>query len=361
MISDPDQNLLADKAFQTIIDEAEKSFRNAKARYDSSVQSAEQDEVVQAASSNAQADTPSLPLTEFVFQFETLALIGKGSHGNVYKVKEKTTNELYACKDIQMSKPSLRTRTKGEVKDEILLLKKLRHTHIITISNYSEVDTGFSILLEPLADQDLKEFLKDCAKKDFPDDITNMILPWFACLLHALKFAHAENIKHRDIKPANILVKRSHVYLSDFSLGVDFTGQDASVATDEVAAGTMRYRAPETSANGGGGRKADVFSLGCVYSEMFTVVCRKPLEELGNRSKAEHKTDFFRESLPTVKDWLIELKDKSASDMNIKKLWKVIRCMIQEELGMRHTAQEALDLMKKGEAKTPDLSCLHIH
>ena len=335
-----------------IIEEAGNSFSNAKANYDQSVKMAEQSE---AASSSEKSDI-SQGLTGFEFEFQTLNFIGEGAHGKVYRVEEKSTQELYACKDIQMSKPSLKGMKKGEVKGEILRLKKLHHPHIVKISAYSQTDTGFRILMEPLADYDLKEFLTDCAKQGFPSDKTKIILPWFSCLLRALKFTHLRNIKHSDIKPANILVKESRVFLSDFSLAKDFE-QDMSVAVDEVAVGTLRYRAPETKNNQAGGRKADVFSLGCVYSEMLTVFCGIPFEEFRERCKAEHRTDLFRDGLPTVVEWLANLKKKLSTDGNVKLMCNTVRRMISEDPDVRFSAHEALRSIDD----VPDLSCRHIH
>lgn len=291
---------------------------------------------------------------EFKLEFKPVKSIGKGSHGTVYSVAEQTTKELYACKEISVSESS---RSRDEVMQEILTLKKMRHTHIVTISVYSQTKTGFRILMEPLAECDLKQFMIECAKQGFPPDKTRLILSWFGCLLHALKFAHANSIKHRDIKLGNILVKLSHVYLSDFSLAKDFTEEESSVAVDERAAGTLRYRAPETQGNVGGRRKADVFSLGCVYAEMLTVICHKPFEELGKRCKDEHKTDIFRDSLPAVVTWLDKLKKASKDEQKISIMWKTIRSMIDEELDMRHTADEAL----KSVEEIPESRCSHVH
>ena len=293
-------------------------------------------------------------LKSFEVEFRTLEEIGEGAHGKVYRVEEKSTQELYACKDIQMSKPSFRGRKKSDVKGEILRLKKLHHPHIVKIAVYSQTDTGFRILMEPLADYDLKVFLTDCADEGFPSEKTKIILPWFSCLLHALNFTHKETIKHSDIKPANILIKKSRVFLSDFSLAVDF-GQDMSVAVDEVAVGTLRYRAPETKNGKAGGRKADVFSLGCVYSEMLTVFCGISVEEFRGKHKAKHKTDLFRDGLPTVMEWLGNLRKKSAKDENVKAMYKTIRDMIEEEDAVRPKAHEAL----KSIEGISDLSCVH--
>lgn len=352
----PNQSLLTNKPFETILEEARNSLSNAKDTYDLRVKTAEESE---AASSAGQSGAYFQPPKDFSLEFQTVKEIGKGAHGTVYRVEEKTTKELYACKDIQLANSSLEGMNPSEVKDEILILKKLHHTHIVTISAYSQTRTGFRILMQPLADYDLKDFLIDCAKKGFPPIKTETILPWFECLLHALEFAHRAKVKHRDIKPGNILVKDSHVYLSDFSLAKDFSAQDTSVAVGEVAAGTMRYRAPETKNNGAGGRQADVFSLGCVYSEMLTVVCGRSFEELCEWRKAQHSTDLFRESLPAVRTWLRRLRSESPNDKKrkVSDMCKTIHGMIEEELDIRHSTQQALASVKV----ILELRCVHIH
>ena len=248
----------------------------------------------------------------------------------------------------------MRGSEKKDVKNEIVILKRLRHTHIVTISAYSEEGNGFNILMEPVADKNLGEFLDHCTADGYPPEKTDLIYPWFGCLLPALRFAHSMNVTHRDIKLANILIKGTHVYLSDFSLAKDFTGQDASTSHDEKAKGTMRYRAPETKNNVAGGRKADVFALGCVYSEMFTVTHDESLEAFRNERLTENDSDLFRDCLPTIQNWLHSLsqvKGDPLSDM----LVLLIRTMIQENKDKRHSCQQALVLVENQQ----QLRCTH--
>lgn len=301
---------------------------------------------------------------DFTLDFKCVEFIGEGAHGTVYSVEEQSTKQLFACKNIEFASSR---RSRNDVKKEILALQKMRHTHIVTISLYSQTMTGIRILILPLADYDLKQFMTKCAQQDFPADMTKSILSWFGCLLQALRFAHSNRVKHRDIKLENILIKNTetklgnlvqgfHVYLSDFSLAKDFTGEEASVAVDEMPAGSPRYRAPEIRATVGGGRKADVFSLGCVYAEMLSVVCHKHFEELKNWCEAEHQTDIFRDSLPAMETWPAQLKgDLEGTTRRI--MWKTIRNMIHRDLDMRHTADEAL----KSVEEIPDVRCSHVY
>ncbi len=86
-------------------------------------------------------------------------------------------------------------------------------------------------------------------------------------------------VKHRDIKPSNILIKDRQPYLADFGLAKDFSGQDSSISQSTFVEGTPVYFAPENQPRERHGRPADIFALGCVFSEMLTIGNYKSLED----------------------------------------------------------------------------------
>jgi serine/threonine-protein kinase PknK len=83
---------------------------------------------------------------------------------------------------------------------------------------------------------------------------------WVAGALAAL---HDAGIVHGDVKPANIVVRDTRACLVDLGLAGAFEGADG------VAAGTLRYLAPEVLA-GERGPAGDLFALGVTLAECLT-------------------------------------------------------------------------------------------
>ncbi|KAF9227735.1 kinase-like protein [Gyrodon lividus] len=90
---------------------------------------------------------------------------------------------------------------------------------------------------------------------------------YYANIVCALNFLHANGIVHRDLKPANILIKPDgYIALVDFGLS-----KPESDAQTWSMVGTPIYMAPELySSQSGIGRGVDWFSSGIVLYEMIT-------------------------------------------------------------------------------------------
>ena len=160
---------------------------------------------------------------------------------------------------------------------------------------------------------------------------------FFPCLAQALKFIHNHATRHMDIKPKNIFIKerlsnvntgrRYHIYIADFGTSSSYIDVSQTAAWTGK---TLKYCAPEVSPSNSStnplvskwGRPADVFSLGCVYAEMLTVLACKQIaffdafragsitldgQELP--SAPGHTADAtFHGNLPRVGDWLQSLR-----------------------------------------------------
>jgi serine/threonine protein kinase len=218
-------------------------------------------------------------------------------------------------------------------------MRKLIHPHIASVLFWLKGPGSCSIFMEPSADYNLRGYLDKCCEDGHPPNTLETITPWFGCLLHALAFAHARKITHRDIKPANILVKNGQVFLADFGEAKDFSQLAMSMTSNYMMCGTPVYRAPEVTPGNPRGLPADVFSLGCVFSEMLTVCSGRSLTDYQEWRKApELEFPFmFRANLKKVREWINKLE---SSEELIDPLSYLIKLMLKEDPKTRSSAQQ---------------------
>lgn len=99
---------------------------------------------------------------------------------------------------------------------------------------------------------------------------------YFGCLAQAVSYLHKSTvrIRHKDIKPENVVIDGfGFPLLTDFGLSKHFeTGQHSQGPT----AKTLKYADPEAMQETQRDERSDVFSLGCVFLEMVTVLLGKP-------------------------------------------------------------------------------------
>lgn len=267
--------------------------------------------------------------------------LGIGTYGEVSMVMEATSGKTYARKLVRIRNrhdDRARQLVEQQVKTEVDIMQRLRHHHIASVLFYVKDVSSFSLIMLPVGDYDLRQFLESvCAQAAFPRDEIRHLDSWFGSLISALAYAHGEQIKHEDIKPSNILIKDHRVYLADFGSAKDFSQLEASTSTDHLVAGTPVYWPPETNARG---RRADVFSLGCVFSEMLTVRQRSSLADY-RTARFVSETDYgyaFRKNLDGVDKWLTHLDGVRERNSIQAFLLEVIAKMLKQDPEERLTA-----------------------
>ena len=282
-------------------------------------------------------------------RFKWVRYLGKGTYGHVSEVYETTTGNVYAQKLIRLGDDNqARNVIEEQVKNEVAIMQRLRHHHIASvIFSVRETDAhatthAFSMIMLPVGDFDLRYFLEKCVEESFLEENVRLLDSWFGCLVSALAFAHNQKVKHEDIKPSNILIRENQPYLADFGSAKDFSKSDISVSPDYLVKGTPVYWPPEEKKYRG--RPADVFALGCVFSEMLTVRQHRSLEEY---REARHVPDIdngfaFKMNLPKAIEWLKNLD-------GVDKHHAVRHLILKQTLGM--LAQDPQDRPEAREIK----------
>lgn len=202
---------------------------------------------------------------ENLSEYNYLGELGRGSCGEVYKVK--VDGKKYAIKSIQYNNDSDFNDLPEYVINEITALRFLRHNNIINIIKVFIVNGHVQILM-PYYKYDLYQWI-------ISEEITgNGIKNIMYQLLQATHYMHIMGYIHRDIKPQNILVEytdKIHIKLIDFNLS-KYTGIIHRPMEKMVQ--TLWYRAPELLLGDDNyDYSIDIWSIGCVLLE---IINKKP-------------------------------------------------------------------------------------
>jgi serine/threonine protein kinase len=232
---------------------------------------------------------------EFEQRYRYVSHLGHGNSGTVEEVLDQITGRIYARKTIRLSGTTFSREAATKIfQNEVKTFLSLeQHHHIIRIHTTYATSKALCILLEPVAREgDLDEYLADYEQLMRSTNITNpravaitaTLEKGFGCLAAGLAFMHERRIRHKDIKPRNILIHEGTLIYINF--GYAFVSDGLSRSTTEGPAEylTRRYSPPEVIENKNRNSKSDVFSLGCVFVDMFLIMNRRkraqPKEQL---------------------------------------------------------------------------------
>jgi len=243
-------------------------------------------------------DQPSEKIEEAL---SVVGMLGHGSLGLVDQVKIGTSDTSFVRKRILL--PTFRRKQLLSIaKQESKVVEDLVHTHIIhVLGTYEHTPksgmSSFSILMFPVGDRDLSQFLLELGEtleKMVPgtgyDDETSQyrawLRRWFLCLISGLSYIHSKGIRHQDIKPSNIIHRGEYILFTDFSSSGRFqpgsttSTESPSRASDMYSAPEVLDRLDENDQYKRHGTGSDIFSLGCVFAEMLSVLCCYPVRKL---------------------------------------------------------------------------------
>jgi serine/threonine protein kinase len=176
---------------------------------------------------------------------------------------------------------------------EAKLAAQLRHTNIVGVIDFGEVDGVHYMTLELVDGVDLRSLLKSSPSEKLSPDTVAMI---GMDLAHALEHAHG-SLVHRDISPSNILLSRSgEAKLADF--GIAKAIDNAAATASRSAKGKIPYMSPEHMRGETTDGRADLFSLGVVLFEAVAGV--RPFDGAHDVETMQKILDGDRRSLADV-------------------------------------------------------------
>lgn len=196
--------------------------------------------------------------------FLILKLIGKGTFGQVYQVKKKDTQRIYAMK-VLSKKVIIQKKevihTLGE--RNILVRTAMTASPFIVGLKFSfQTPTDLYLVTDYMSGGELFWHLQREGR--FQEARAKF---YIAELILALQHLHDHDIVYRDLKPENILLDANgHIALCDFGLSKANLSQND---TTNTFCGTTEYLAPEVLLDEQGYTKmVDFWSLGVLVFEM---------------------------------------------------------------------------------------------
>lgn len=299
-------------------------------------------------------ETPSVPiassslstsLPSFGEPYETIALIGQGGMGTVYKVKDRFINEFFAIKLLKSELASDNASLKRFEK-EAEAATRLTHENLVTVYRHGTTSDGMPfIVMEILEGENLGEFIK----KNGPLQL-NESIELFLQVAEALKHVHKVGIVHRDLKPSNIILQSSDpsnlkIKLADFGIASalkDSTeGSETLTKTGDIV-GSPAYMSPEQCVGQSPDFASDLYSFGCVIHAVLTT--KPPFEGSNPVQIILQHISAEPPKLP---------RDLVQKDERFKQLEKVLsKCLAKDKTDRYSSVSqliEDLERIKKGE------------
>lgn len=202
-------------------------------------------------------------VSKFKFDdFKILKLVGRGTFGKVYLVKNSQNNQVYAMKSIRKD-VVIDHEAMESLKVEKLILLQVKHPFIISMEHVFAKSLRIYFVMQFVQGGELFKHLSE--QRRFSEQRVKF---YAAQIALALGYLHKSNIYYRDLKPENILLGLDgYILLADFGLAKINQMQDG--AEPNSFCGTPEYISPEMIVGSGHDHTLDWWALGVLIYEMI--------------------------------------------------------------------------------------------
>eukprot|EP00917_Polyrhabdina_sp_WS-2016_P009822 GHVP01021567.1.p1 GENE.GHVP01021567.1~~GHVP01021567.1.p1 ORF type:complete len:596 (+),score=78.95 GHVP01021567.1:476-2263(+) len=284
-----------------------------------------------------------LPIDTILKDYKILALLGKGSYGNVYKCRNISTQKEVAIKTVLYDI--------NECLNEARIMQGLQYNCPESVEFITELlgtfryNTYLCMIFE-LFDTDLYTLNKTTnIEKEYGLSGMKKIS---RSVIKGIKILENEQILHRDIKPNNILINKDSlkVKIADFGNSCFFNHNVKNFGGLQ----NMYYKAPEIFRNKPCDASIDRWSSGCVLYELFTkkrLICgvKERLEEDLRKLLQEYEVVAASNRLEWF-SFIVEPEDAIFRSLGIYELLLGLLRISPEERISSKEALEKLELIE---------------
>lgn len=250
-------------------------------------------------SDNGKNSTPE----EFKKHFNLEDEIGKGKFGVVHRCLHNNSNQRFAAKFIK-----IRPSNKKLIKQELEIMKCLKHKRLIGLINAYESITEIIIVMQLVTGGEL--FLK-LTEEDYISE--KDVIFYMRQILEGVDYMHDNSIVHLDLKPENIMLVRPgsrFIKLIDFGLATRINTKEDC----KVLAGTPEFVAPEVINFDKISLETDMWSIGVITYLLLTGVSPfagdSPQDTLTNVTRAKWSFDDVPDVASKISDWAKDFVSK---------------------------------------------------
>lgn len=280
--------------------------------------------------------------------------------------------ESVRCKRVRLVRKTIKcTKWTGVKREdamrEVQHLYKAQHAHIVRLVGSYVIGLDLAILTYPCAEWNLEQFFGFArTAHKFTAKCASALRQFFTCTAKVMDFLHSFPIKHMDIKPQNLLVRdistsdadepnQYKLYFTDFGISKAYESVD-ECDTESPTSFTRTYAAQEVVIQESRGLSADMFSLGCVYSEMLATILDASIASFEPRGEiievhwaalrdARHTSESgmrpYHLATDDVRAWLYQLPIEREPEMLAVRDWTV--ALLSNEASTRPTARQIAD------------------
>ena len=196
-------------------------------------------------------------INQRISKYEIIKEIGKGATCTVIKLEK--CGRFFAQKKIRKNNNYI-----SLYENEISILKMFNHENIVKFIESQESDDCLEIIMEFGGDSNLKKFIEKRGDKLIDEDIISKII---IQICFGLKEIHSKEIMHKDLTPENIFIDETN----DYKIKIGDFGISTKEKTSKDFEGKSYYQAPEMLKGEEYNNKIDIYALGCIMYELFTL------------------------------------------------------------------------------------------